>query len=246
MSKIQQTLDLSKFHIKPLEKNRKINRNHVKNLAARIKAKGLKRPIEVDSRGLILDGQHRYLAVQMLQEDGHKIRLKYITTTMTADDIAEINGYQLRWSSTDWIDHYARKGNENYTKLLEAKEKYAPLPIHTIAPLQTPNLYFHTGSITDGTYEYHTCERREYILEQLQLLQKHNHVYKTKQVAVAITWLMRQDSFDEQRLFKKLRANLHTVLVQSGCHNWAMHLLYWYNKGLRSGRLDPTKVPKHH
>lgn len=103
------------------ESNRRVKKRVVKKLTESFRTtKGMlsSKPILVNKNLYVLDGQHR---LEACREMG--IPVHY---TVVNDDVKEIpiyNTYQEKWDMTDFVEHYASKGNKNYKKLLEIKEK---------------------------------------------------------------------------------------------------------------------------
>lgn len=112
-----------KFTMKDIritEANRSIKQNHVERLERVIKKNGYcaGRPILVDQDGLIVDGQHRYLACKHL---GIEAPIEQVDNF---DLVATLNSTQLNWSLRDYVNFYAVKGIADYI-ILDAlcKEK---------------------------------------------------------------------------------------------------------------------------
>lgn len=91
--------------------NREINSRHVKRLAVKISEDGLRIPIQINSKGEILDGQHRFFACKMLN-----IPFKfYIENEKTElEDIQKLNGINRSWSIEDVLKSKVVSGNPHY------------------------------------------------------------------------------------------------------------------------------------
>jgi len=89
-------------------------------------------------------------------------------------------------------------------------------------------------------------EEKSYILDKIVSLSKIRPMFSMKSVLIGIMWLQRDPNFDATRLFYALERNFESILQQSGTGNWARHMLYWYNKGLRSAKLNVNDLPRHH
>lgn len=244
--KIHHTNNIEQFHLH--EMNRKVNPNHVKDLAASMRKNGIRHPIIVDSSMAIIDGQHRWHAAQLLfDQEGIRIKIPFIVKRMSADLIAEINTLQLKWTITNWIEFHHKKGNENYTKLLEARTQFPGIKMSALAPfLHAGPSFLITKALREGDFVYELTDEKEYILSQIVEMSQFKPAVKQKAFLIAIMWLQRCPEFRSERLFDKLRANLGSIIQQSGTGNWAKHLIYWYNKGLRNGRLNADDLPSHH
>lgn len=96
--------------IKVSEANRDISRNHVDRLKGIIKEKGYLKgcPILVDEDGLIIDGQHRYLACKELGIEPE------IVCSGNFDIVPILNSTQMKWCLRDYVKYYATKDYEDY------------------------------------------------------------------------------------------------------------------------------------
>jgi hypothetical protein len=105
-----------KFTLKDIrlsDVNRDINLNHVERLKEILIKHGYFEgsPIIVDEDGLIIDGQHRYVACK---------ELKIEPTIVQAGDfdmVPILNSTQLSWSMKDYVKYYAAKAYEDYVIL---------------------------------------------------------------------------------------------------------------------------------
>lgn len=115
---IKKTEDLSIFKKHPL--NREVLDSNVSKIMNSIKIKNLldKRPILVNEKMEIVDGQHRLEACKRLG-----ISIYYeIEKTLEAKDIILLNANQKGWGLIDYIQFHARSGNKNYIDILELSE----------------------------------------------------------------------------------------------------------------------------
>lgn len=236
-------LDQFSFH----EQNRYVNRGAVRRLAESIKRVGLKVPITVSKKNVVLDGQHRVEAIRLINKTAkNPVKLSYIQKNMSISDVAEMNAHQLAWRMSDWIHYYATGGNENYIRLREAGEKFKPHKMTSICALLSDNEGAHTKVVTSGKYVYEMTPEKEQILKKLIAYGKMNSAFTSKAVLMAIVDMRKLDGFSVNRLFRALDQNFESILNQSGKDNWARHFVRFYNKGLRSGRLNADDLPKSH
>jgi len=236
-------LDQFKFH----ERNRRVNRSAVKKLAESIKRVGLKVPITVNSRNIILDGQHRVEAIRLLNSTATTpYKVSYVKKNMSIADIAEMNAHQIQWRMNDWIHFYATGGNENYIKLQEAAEQFKPHKLTSICAFLSPAEGAHTSIITSGSYVFEMTQEKKDILTKLKEYSKLNPAFVSKAVLLAIIDLRRLEGFSIDRLFHAIELNFESIITQSGRGNWSRHFVRFYNKGLRSGKLSTDDLPSSH
>lgn len=122
---IYSSRDYGKFKL--IEANRAESTNHIKNLIASISGNpelSRSRPILINGRFEIIDGQHRFQAWQML---GLPV---YYSIEKTADigTARSLNSTQRNWRIIDYLRSYVSEGNEIYSKINEIWEEY-PIPL---------------------------------------------------------------------------------------------------------------------
>ena len=116
---MEKTKNYDEFKLR--EDNRaSIDWRHVEKIAASIKERNLLhlRPIQVNARMEVIDGQHRLLAAKRLN-----VEIYYeVKKELEDDDIIILNNSKS-WCMFDYLNYYSRK-NENYRKMKEFIEKY--------------------------------------------------------------------------------------------------------------------------
>jgi hypothetical protein len=114
------TKDYSKFTFS--ENNREIKQSSVEKLKASMKEHGFiaGRPVLITKDGVIVDGQHRFIAAKEL---GIEIHYEIIDGDYMKKMI-ELNSTQTNWTLTDYIKSYASLHVDCYRKLLKFQEKY--------------------------------------------------------------------------------------------------------------------------
>ncbi len=117
---IKSTTDYEIF--KQLKGNRRINQSHLSHLIKSIDERNLLkvRPILVNERMEVIDGQHRLEAAKILKTEIYY----YVVDNLDFLDTAKINSCQANWVLTDYIDMYCNQGYENYIKLKDFVKKH--------------------------------------------------------------------------------------------------------------------------
>lgn len=122
MSKAQQILktkDYDKFH--KFDFNRGINNGLVNRLMESIKEIGYMpgKPIIVDKKMNIIDGQHRFTACVNLG-----IEVEYVITDVDPHTaIIKLNADQVNWKMIDYVNSWAQQGVKCYEHLLDFEER---------------------------------------------------------------------------------------------------------------------------
>ena len=111
MSQKTKNYDMFKFR----DDNREsINQTHVKKLICSIKARNLLefKPILVNEKFEVIDGQHRLLAAKALGLD-----IYYnLDKKVESEDIILLNTVK-GWKATDYLNFFVKNGNQEYIKL---------------------------------------------------------------------------------------------------------------------------------
>lgn len=120
MSETKMTTNYAQFSFR--DDNREaINQSHVKRLAQSIKGRNLLelRPISVNEKMEVIDGQHRLLAAKLLG-----VPIYYIKNIeLNATDIIIMNVSQP-WGQMDYLNYYSKNGYAEYIKLQTFMKKH--------------------------------------------------------------------------------------------------------------------------
>jgi hypothetical protein len=122
----------------------------------------------LDDKMLIVDGQNRFLACKSLGKPIYFI----LTENVNIYDAPQLNSASKNWSVIDYVNYYAKIGNDNYRILLDISEKY-DISLSTLIRIGTTKVK-PINAIKDGTftlsktrnlYEFsqHVSDLREYI-----------------------------------------------------------------------------------
>lgn len=117
---IQSTRLYSKFKV--IGGNRAIHETHLKTLMASISATNMleSNPIIVNKRMEVIDGQHRLEAAKRMHLE------VYFVVAQTAEirEVQRLNTAVKRWGLDDFAISYAHKGNKEYKKVLEFRDRF--------------------------------------------------------------------------------------------------------------------------
>lgn len=115
-----ETYNYSQFNFN--NKNRDISKQNVSNLKKSILEVGFirQRAILVNKYYLIIDGHHRFLALQEL-----KMPIYYeVEKEISLKEMIFLNSCQKNWSLSDFIYLHAKQGKSVYQELVFTSEKY--------------------------------------------------------------------------------------------------------------------------
>jgi ParB-like nuclease domain len=154
---------------KKIVSNRDIIEPHVKTLMQSIKTRNMLefRPILVNKKMGVVDGQHRLEAAKRLV-----IPVYYtICETAKIEDVMILNLTQRNWNAHDYVNYYAENGNENYDRLRSFCKRFDMEPqsaVRLIKGLSMSGGYI-IKVIKMGEFVYPTDGNRE--KEVIQIIQ---------------------------------------------------------------------------
>ena len=125
---VQKTTDYAKF--RSLRGNRDVSLDRVAKIIKSIKNVGyIINPIIVNEKMQVIDGQGRLQALTEL-----KLPVYYLVVPHTGiKECINMNIYQEKWTTIDYIKSYAKRGFPDYQSLLQAVEEFYPnIPIGII------------------------------------------------------------------------------------------------------------------
>lgn len=163
--KIEKTMDYSKF--KFLEENREIAERRVNKILDSINDVGyVINPILVNENFEIIDGQGRFMALKKLGMPQYYI----VKSGIGVEECRRMNLNQTNWTMTDYINSYAKSGDENYMRLKDLIDSHSLKPYHVVTMI-----YYNNGSIgghnreliMSGKFEvsHEEYERMKWILD---------------------------------------------------------------------------------
>lgn len=116
---IKETTDYKMFN--KHASNREINESNLKKITASIQARNLLhlRPLIVNNKFEIIDGQHRLEAAKLLN-----VPVFYeMVEDIHDEDIILLNDNMKKWETKDYLEYFLSKGLVEYIKLKEFMEK---------------------------------------------------------------------------------------------------------------------------
>jgi hypothetical protein len=210
----ESTKDYNKF--KFLKGNRDVNEAHLKKIARSMALNPELlpvRPILVNEKFEIIDGQHRYTAAQQL---GLPVYYE-IGEGMKASDAIDLNRNQRNWTILDYAKAFATEGNKNYQTFLDIVSEFK-----TIAP-STVMVYLRGGQsqgigtrFRAGEFMIADEDMSRTWLEELQDLQKFNKHFKQNRVALPTLAVFKNDEYDHERMLSKMALYGDTVFRPYG------------------------------
>jgi len=118
INKVYSTTDYDRFSI--LGTNRDIRLPHVKELKDSISEHALEKPIDVNEKFQIIDGQHRFMAWKEL---GMPI-IYIIHRGWGPKEVPVLNTNQKNWNPSDFVKMYSESGMDDYIQYKEFADRY--------------------------------------------------------------------------------------------------------------------------
>lgn len=188
--------------------NRVVNRGHVEAIKKAFEETGnftKFQPILVNENYDIIDGQHRFTA---LQEMGLPVYYTMVEG-LRVKEAREMNNLQLRWNPLDFAHSYAEGGNENYQKYLDLREDYGLSHSVTMAYIigrgndgGNDSMY---SDFRTGDFIVSDIDEARQRLNKLAELGEFTNVITYRPFALAYLKIMQSPEFNQGRMTRKMR-----------------------------------------
>lgn len=197
---IQQTKDYSQF--KTLKGNRPVSQKHVKNLMASMQREYLKKPIEVNEKKEVIDGQHRLEAVKNLGlplyytvKKGYTLKQVQITNTNTRN-----------WSFTDFMNGWIELGHKDYTVVKDFIAYYGFAfreALALLSGINNPSVVETT--FREGTFKVKNLKAATEKADKLMMIKDHYAGYNRRSFINAMVQIMNKKEFVFEEFLHKLK-----------------------------------------
>ncbi len=230
---VQHTNKYKQF--KTIPGNRPVSERHVRELAESYLANPNLvelRPILVNEKLELIDGQHRVLACER-----NGIEVPYIVAPgLTVATAQLMNALQKPWSLLDFARSYAYSGNKHYQKFEYLMDEYALNPTVTLAYVKngyraTTNSKFKNGHF-EMPEDYKTVEDRFALLstfDDYKVIPWHSDRF-----AKAFLHVMNLEDYNHERMLHNLALAAPSVKPQADRLEWLRELERVYNYNIKS------------
>ena len=208
---IHRTTDYGQF--KFLLANREQNRGHIETLKTAFEEIGnLTRvqPILVNDNFEIIDGQHRFIACKELD-----LPIYYtVVPGLGVPEARSMNILHRNWDNNDYAKSYAETGNTNYKIYLKLRQDYEYNHSITMAAVYGGA----KGGFKDFREGNFFIEDEQLIRERLDFLKAVEEVLPIgldREVARALIAFTKKDTFDKERMIKKIILHPDAVTRQA-------------------------------
>jgi len=216
IGKKYQTKDLSIFKVNEFNRvtDNPKSRNHIKRLAEDMKKNGWMSgsTIQVNERGYIMDGHHRYHAAVEANVPVHYEIVKNVST----NQIAERNRNVLKWQSFDCVNSFVKLGYKDYITFNNLCKEYPKISSTEIMMLchQSPS-WFDRDEFESGNWkvksENWARTRLDYVMSLQDIFPKGYKLSTFIRALITLWCYVPKFDFDQFLHKAKLRPNMLKV-----------------------------------
>lgn len=239
-SVIVSTTNYDRFNL--VGANRIIKQKNVERLMKSFKLTGgmsMSKPIIVDRKFNVIDGQHRLEACKRLE-----IPVHYVVSNDKLNNIPIYNTYQEKWGMEDYARYYAQNGNENYKRMLEIREKAGVNINGCLECCSTSG-----GHITEAFKEGRFIFEKD-VDESVELIQKFLRLcYLVKgkrnissKIIRAVRFLNKIKSFDLDLLIQKIMKYQGKIYSCATSEEYIQMFIDLYNYNIKLNRISSTDI----
>lgn len=185
--------------------NRLVNKAHMHRLKASIAQNPDSvryTPLVVNEKKQIIDGQHRFEALQEL-----KLPVYYIQEPgLTLEDVQRLNSHSKSWTPTDYALSWNELGKEPYGFYLDLKKRFGLNHdiLMKFVSLDSPitNIGFQNGKMKSPNKR-----ATEDLCTKLAEVGQYYEHYKKRAFALAYMVFWKNDKYDHARMLAKMQAH---------------------------------------
>lgn len=228
---MQKTKDYHLFKFREDNRDR-IDQNHVKRISESIKTRNLLelRPISVNAKMEVIDGQHRLLAAKELG-----VEIYYnVEKSLKSEDIILMNIAKV-WNTYDYLNYYCKNGNQEYIKLygfMKANNITLKIALSlTMAPQHDAHHKFKLGEYVfpeEGvaTKEIDLCWD---IINYIKRMNGFSSYTASSRFWKALTKLVRHHNFSQEKFRNNLEKMVERVKSKASTADYLQMLMDIHN-----------------
>ena len=195
-------------------------------------------PIIVNEDLEVLDGQHRLLSAKLKETP---ISFYVVDDATAKQVIKSVNTERKSWSMREYVDFYARLGDENYSILKRNLE--SDLSKKILDSVIQEVLAGGTGQaekVRGGVYKIDRSERPQEIFEFMVKVMGHHKGKMSIRVSRAVHLILKGRAVDEGRLYSTLRDSDIYETSKSLVNERKVvdYIMSEYNKGLTTNYVE--------
>ncbi len=227
---IQKTKDYDKFIFRDDNRER-IDQAHVNRLAECIKSKNMLdlRPLIVNDKMEIIDGQHRLLAAKIL---GVEVYYQ-IEKKLTAQDIIKLN-ISKAWTLGDYLNFYCQHQYDEYLKLKNFMSKHnLNLKVALNITMGTAKLGYHDFKMGEYTFDEENLDvELDACWDTVRYIKKmngHSPYTSSSRFWKALLKLIRHPNFDKDKWYNNMQKMVDHFCAKAGTDDYITMIQTIYN-----------------
>ncbi|MBR0541455.1 MAG: ParB N-terminal domain-containing protein [Clostridia bacterium] len=239
--KIGSTLDYRRFNL--LNSNKAIKQRNVEKLIKSFQlTKGMSKskPIICDSDFNVIDGQHRLEACKRMG-----IPVHYIITDDKVETIPIYNAFQEKWGMDDYARYYANRGNENYQRIIDLRNKAGISLSGCIECVIDSTSRQFNDNFKEGRFIFdgEIDKMLEYISKVIELCQviTGKRVIKRK-ISRAVRFLEKTETFNLDELIEKLKKYPGKIRTFGSSDEYIEFFVDMFNFRRREEKISGTDI----
>jgi len=236
INKVYSSMDYRKFSF--LETNRDLRVAHVEELKESIKEHPLNKPIDVNEKFQIIDGQHRFMAWQ----DLNMPIIYIIHKGWGSKEVPILNSNQKNWIPSDFVKMYSEAGVEDYKQYKEFAERYGFTHQANVILLSGgKDKSKQTKEFNEGRFRVTKWVWANMMAKNITELKAYYPGYKRASFVNAYIRLAADKNFDHQVLIEKLQYQSRKMVDCTTVSEYYELLLEIYNYRNRS-KVEEVRV----
>ena len=237
INKVYETTDYDLF--KFIHGNRNINLSQLNKLKESIAEDYIQVPIIVNEKYEIIDGQHRYHALQSLKKPIYFIKVD----GLGMPEVHRLNTINKNWTLDDYMNSYCNKGLPEYIQYRDFKNRYKFQHKECITLLReyknSPNgdvLY----NFKQGKFKIISLEYAEYNAQIILSYEKYYDGVRRRSFVLAILDCLKRLDFKHKTLLTKMSYQSAKILHQTCKEDYlrSIEKIYNFNNKKKKIRLN--------
>lgn len=182
--------------------NRPVDMDRVYKLCEAIAKKNLLRlfPIVVNPEFVVIDGQHRLKAAELLETPIFYI----VSKQMQMEDAAAVVRHTAGWSIDDWLHHWCERGNPQYRLLRDFWAAHRWLPLSCAARLCQSQKH-KAGDFAEGHFVADSIGFANRVCEMAKDFQTWFSAYNSTTFINLLIQLAANDTYSHKHMMSKMQ-----------------------------------------
>lgn len=237
-NEVKQTTNYNLFKFRDDNRMKGVNSSHVECLKRSLQKKNMlkTRPIDVNKKFEILDGQHRFCAAKAL---GLPIFYR-VCDDLSGEDMLLLNNVRS-WKSEDYLNFYVKRGYADYVNL-ESVWKKSGAPLSFLIRLAHGRTIKSQMAFKSGDWKapgsWGVIPQILELSDVIKALQTYSGWVTGTRVWTALSKIVRSDGYNHDHFIKNLQKYPSKIGPKATFRDYDIMFTQIYNKGLKKNRID--------